>query len=161
MPLAEPVSVSRLLVADVGGTNARFAIADLETIALFDIEEFKCARHSSLAEANQFQSTSSSPNSRPSRVQRWDSANTSRQPSRHSANPCVPILHLLRLRQKNKSCFLPQTCAAEHLGSLAWAQIASSRVSPWGDKQSLQHSFCNVAKIKRRWLSLRAVCQLI
>ena len=77
------------------------------------------------------------------------------------ANPCVPILHLLRLRQKNKSCFLPQTCAAEHLGSLAWAQIASSRVSPWGDKQSLQHSFCNVAKIKRRWLSLRAVCQLI
>src|SRR6185503_7099317 len=83
MPLAEPVSGSRLLVADVGGTNARFAIADLETIALFDIEEFKCARHSSLAEANQFRSTSSSPNSRPSRVQRWDSANTSRQPSRH------------------------------------------------------------------------------
>ena len=51
MPLAEPVSGSRLLVADVGGTNARFAIADLETLALSDIEEFQCARHSSLAEA--------------------------------------------------------------------------------------------------------------
>ena len=30
MPLAVPVSGSRLLVADLGGTNARFAIADLE-----------------------------------------------------------------------------------------------------------------------------------
>jgi glucokinase len=39
------------LVADVGGTNARFAIADLETLALYDIEEFKCALHSSLVEA--------------------------------------------------------------------------------------------------------------
>ena len=51
MPLAEPVSWSRLLVADVGGTNARFAIADLETLTLSDIEEFQCARYSSLAEA--------------------------------------------------------------------------------------------------------------
>ena len=51
MPPAEPVSGSRLLVADVGGTNARFAIADLETLALSDIEEFQCARHSSLVEA--------------------------------------------------------------------------------------------------------------
>jgi glucokinase len=39
------------LVADVGGTNARFAIADLETLALADIEEFQCTRHSSLVEA--------------------------------------------------------------------------------------------------------------
>ena len=51
MPLAEPVSWSRLLVADVGGTNARFAIADLETLILSEIEEFQCARYSSLAEA--------------------------------------------------------------------------------------------------------------
>ena len=51
MPPAEPVSGSRLLVADVGGTNARFAIADLETLALADIEEFQCTRHSSLVEA--------------------------------------------------------------------------------------------------------------
>ena len=51
MPLAVPVSGSRLLVADVGGTNARFAIADLETLVLYDIEEFQCARYSSLAEA--------------------------------------------------------------------------------------------------------------
>jgi glucokinase len=51
MSPAEPVSGSRLLVADVGGTNARFAIADLNTLALADIEEFQCARHSSLVEA--------------------------------------------------------------------------------------------------------------
>ena len=51
MPPAEPVSGSTLLVADVGGTNARFAIADLETLALADIEEFQCTRHSSLVEA--------------------------------------------------------------------------------------------------------------
>lgn len=51
MPPAVPVSGSRLLVADIGGTNARFAIADLETLALSDIEEFQCARHSSLSEA--------------------------------------------------------------------------------------------------------------
>ena len=51
MPPAEPVSGSRLLVADIGGTNARFAIADLETLALSGIEEFQCARYSSLFEA--------------------------------------------------------------------------------------------------------------
>ena len=51
MPPAEPVSGPRLLVADIGGTNARFAIADLETLALSGIEDFQCARHSSLAEA--------------------------------------------------------------------------------------------------------------
>jgi glucokinase len=39
------------LVADIGGTNARFAIADLKTLALSDFEEFQCARHSSLPEA--------------------------------------------------------------------------------------------------------------
>ena len=51
MPPVEPVSGSRILVADVGGTNARFAIADLATLALSAVEEFQCARHSSLVEA--------------------------------------------------------------------------------------------------------------
>jgi glucokinase len=33
---------TRALVADIGGTNARFAIADLETLELLDIRRFRC-----------------------------------------------------------------------------------------------------------------------
>ena len=44
MPPAEPVSGSRLLVADIGGTTARFAIADLETLALSVVPELQTLR---------------------------------------------------------------------------------------------------------------------
>jgi hypothetical protein len=42
---------TRALVADIGGTNARFAVADLTTLALSDIEQFPCAEHGTLADA--------------------------------------------------------------------------------------------------------------
>lgn len=42
---------SRAIVADIGGTNARFAVADLETLQLTDFHRFSCAEHKSLMEA--------------------------------------------------------------------------------------------------------------
>jgi glucokinase len=42
---------SRALVADVGGTNARFAVADLVTLELTGVRSFLTAEHASLAEA--------------------------------------------------------------------------------------------------------------
>lgn len=39
------------LVADIGGTNARFAIADLAALTLDDIRTFPTAEHATLAEA--------------------------------------------------------------------------------------------------------------
>ncbi len=39
------------LVADIGGTNARFAIADLGTLSLADIRTFPTAEHATLADA--------------------------------------------------------------------------------------------------------------
>jgi glucokinase len=41
----------RALVADVGGTNARFAVADLVTLELTGVRSFPTAEHASLAEA--------------------------------------------------------------------------------------------------------------
>ncbi|MGA9442646.1 MAG: glucokinase [Methyloceanibacter sp.] len=41
------------LVADIGGTNARFATADLATLALRDIRTFPTAEHATLAAAMQ------------------------------------------------------------------------------------------------------------
>lgn len=41
----------RALVADIGGTNARFAVADLERFALSEIRHVPCATHPSLAVA--------------------------------------------------------------------------------------------------------------
>lgn len=41
----------RAVVADIGGTNARFAVADLETLDLFEIGQFLCADHPTLAHA--------------------------------------------------------------------------------------------------------------
>ena len=43
----------RALVADIGGTNARFALADLETLKLSEIRQFLCAEHTSIESAAQ------------------------------------------------------------------------------------------------------------
>jgi glucokinase len=40
-----------VLVADIGGTNARFALAELDTLALSEIRQVRCADHSSLEAA--------------------------------------------------------------------------------------------------------------
>jgi glucokinase len=45
---------SRALVADVGGTNARFAIADLETLEISAVRRLAVAEHKTLAEAIRF-----------------------------------------------------------------------------------------------------------
>jgi len=42
---------ARALVADIGGTNARFALADLETLDLSEIGQFPCAEHASIEAA--------------------------------------------------------------------------------------------------------------
>lgn len=42
---------ARALVADIGGTNARFAVADLESFTLSEIRHVLCVRHPSLAVA--------------------------------------------------------------------------------------------------------------
>ncbi len=42
---------ARALVADIGGTNARFAVADLATLDLSDIRQLRCADHASLEAA--------------------------------------------------------------------------------------------------------------
>ena len=42
---------TQALVADIGGTNARFAIANLETLSLSDIRTFPTAEHATLADA--------------------------------------------------------------------------------------------------------------
>ena len=47
---ARPVP-ARGLVADIGGTNARFAVADLETLVLSEIRQLRCADHPSLEAA--------------------------------------------------------------------------------------------------------------
>jgi glucokinase len=47
MPQAAP----NLLVADIGGTNARFALADLDTLELSEIRQVLCADHPSLEAA--------------------------------------------------------------------------------------------------------------
>jgi glucokinase len=39
------------LVADIGGTNARFALANLDTLELSEIRQIRCADHPSLAAA--------------------------------------------------------------------------------------------------------------
>lgn len=39
------------LVADIGGTNARFAVADLGTLELSDIHRVRCAEHPTLEDA--------------------------------------------------------------------------------------------------------------
>ena len=44
-------SPSRALVADIGGTNARFAIADLTTLDISAVRRFAVAEHKTLAEA--------------------------------------------------------------------------------------------------------------
>jgi glucokinase len=40
-----------VLVADIGGTNARFALAELDTLALSDIRQVRCGDHPSLEAA--------------------------------------------------------------------------------------------------------------
>jgi glucokinase len=45
---------SHALVADIGGTNARFAIADLLTLELSNVQSYANADHDSLAEAMRF-----------------------------------------------------------------------------------------------------------
>ena len=40
---------ARAVVADIGGTNARFAVADLETLELSEIRHFLCSEHPTLA----------------------------------------------------------------------------------------------------------------
>ena len=42
-------SPARALVADIGGTNARFALADLETLDLSQIRQYVCSGHESNA----------------------------------------------------------------------------------------------------------------
>jgi glucokinase len=42
---------ARALVADIGGTNARFALADLDTLELSEIRQVLCADHPSLEAA--------------------------------------------------------------------------------------------------------------
>jgi glucokinase len=42
---------SRALVADIGGTNARFAVADLATLELTSVQSFPAADHATLAAA--------------------------------------------------------------------------------------------------------------
>ena len=39
------------LVADIGGTNARFAVVDIDTLELSNIKQFLCSEHPSLVEA--------------------------------------------------------------------------------------------------------------
>jgi glucokinase len=46
-----PKPAARALVSDIGGTNARFALADLETLELAQIKQFLCAEHTSLENA--------------------------------------------------------------------------------------------------------------
>ena len=45
---------SRVLVADIGGTNARFAVADLVTLELSSVRSFPSADYAGLAEAMRF-----------------------------------------------------------------------------------------------------------
>ena len=50
MSQARPLSECAL-VADIGGTNARFALADLDTLELSEIRQVLCADHPSLEAA--------------------------------------------------------------------------------------------------------------
>jgi glucokinase len=40
-----------VLVADIGGTNARFALADLATLTLSEVHQVRCANHPNLGDA--------------------------------------------------------------------------------------------------------------
>ena len=42
---------ARAIVADIGGTNARFAVVDLETLETSDVRLFPCSAHPTLAAA--------------------------------------------------------------------------------------------------------------
>lgn len=42
---------AQVLVADIGGTNARFALAEIDTLALSDIRQVRCGDHPSLEAA--------------------------------------------------------------------------------------------------------------
>jgi glucokinase len=46
-----PKSQASVLVADIGGTNARFALADLATLALSEVHQVRCANHPNLGDA--------------------------------------------------------------------------------------------------------------
>ncbi|QKP78846.1 glucokinase [Methyloligella sp. GL2] len=46
-----PRAEAQALVADIGGTNARFALAHLETLEISNFRTFSCAEHGNLAEA--------------------------------------------------------------------------------------------------------------
>ena len=50
MNIANPPP-SCALVADIGGTNARFAVADLATLALSELGQVLCSEHGTLADA--------------------------------------------------------------------------------------------------------------
>jgi len=50
--MSEPNRLSqRALVADIGGTNARFAVADLATLDLSEVRQVRCAEHPNLETA--------------------------------------------------------------------------------------------------------------
>jgi glucokinase len=42
---------TRALVADIGGTNARLALVDLETLEISEIRQFPCAEHNGIEAA--------------------------------------------------------------------------------------------------------------
>src|SRR5262249_57301789 len=42
---------ARALVADIGGTHARFALVDLETLEISEIRQFPCAEHNGIEAA--------------------------------------------------------------------------------------------------------------
>jgi glucokinase len=47
--MLESRSPASALVADIGGTNARFALVDLDTLELSDIKQYVCADHDGVA----------------------------------------------------------------------------------------------------------------
>lgn len=49
--MSQALRPSPALVADIGGTNARFALADLETLELSEIHQVRCAEHPNLGGA--------------------------------------------------------------------------------------------------------------
>src|SRR5215813_7088551 len=51
MLMERPWRGRNALVADIGGTNARFAVIDIDTLELSNIKHFLCLEHPSLADA--------------------------------------------------------------------------------------------------------------
>src|SRR5262245_44523139 len=51
MLMQRPWRGSNALVADIGGTNARFAVIDIDTLELSNIKHFLCLEHPSLVDA--------------------------------------------------------------------------------------------------------------